>query len=329
MPGTDTQIYLFLGPELGRKDDAVAGVRKKMSSPPEEFSFYAGETPVSDMAAVLLNPSLFAENRLILIKNAGQLKKNDADLAASALGSLPPGTVVILLSEEIRIAKAIEDAVPKSGRQIFWELFENEKTEWVRSFFRREGFRIEDEAVDTILEMVENNTGALKLECSRLMSFLGSGTVIRAAQAEEWLSHSREESAFTLFSRVAAGDLSRSLESLRTLLGAKENRGSVISGLFAGLAWSFRRLRDYLALTESGGVNDFELRKAGFSSPKARADYAAAAKRYDQNGADLCLSLTAEYEILIRSCGQAFESILMDLYLYRIFRTGRTTVSAP
>jgi DNA polymerase-3 subunit delta len=322
MPGKAvSQSYLFLGPELGRKEDAVAEIRKKMTRNgilPEETSFYAGETPVSDITAVLLNGSLFAEDRLILIKNAEQIKKNDADLVAAALSSLPAGTAVLFLSGETRLAKALEDAVPKSNKQVFWELFENEKTEWVRSFFRREGFRIEDDAVDAILEMVENNTGALGRECSRLMLFLGKETVISASLAEEWLSHSREESAFTLFSRIAAGDLSRSLESLRTLLGAKET----VPAIFAGLAWSFRKLRDYLALTESGGVNDFELRRAGFASPKARADYAAAAKRYDQAAADTCLSLTAEYEILARSYGQAFETILMDMYLYRIFRAG-------
>ena len=138
-----------------------------------------------------------------------------------------------------------------------------------------------------------------------------------AADVEKWLSHSREESAFTLFSRIASGDLSRALESLRTLLAAKESAQSIL----AGLAWCFRKLRDYLALLETGEANNFELKKIGLSAPKARDDYAAAARRYSGEVANACLALTAEYDILLRSGGSALEGLLMDAYILKIFQS--------
>jgi DNA polymerase-3 subunit delta len=128
---------------------------------------------------------------------------------------------------------------------------------------------------------------------------------------EKWLSHTREESAFTLFSRIAEGDLNRSVEILHTLLAAKET-GVAILGV---LAWCFRKLRDYLALTANGMPDDFEFKKIGLASSKARKDYAAAGRRYD---ADRCLSLTAGFDLRIRSSGSGFEEILMDQYLCAI-----------
>ncbi|MDR2479353.1 MAG: DNA polymerase III subunit delta [Treponema sp.] len=316
--GCSGNAYVFLGPELGRRQDAVTGVRKRMTGA-EETVFYAGETPAGRIAEAVQNHSLFTSSRLFIIKNAEQIKKKDeVELLASCMRSLDEGTVVILISDDTKIAAGLNDAVPKDNRTIFWELFEREKPEWVRRLFRDEGFTIENDGIDTILEMVENNTEALRRECLRLMLFLQKGRSVTAPDVEQWLSHSREESAFTLFSRIASGDISRAVESLHTLLAAKESAQSIL----AGLAWCFRKLRDYLALLETGEVNNFELKKIGLSSPKARDDYAAAARRYTAAAADACLSLTAEYDILVRSSGNPLEAVLMDAYLLKIFRGG-------
>jgi DNA polymerase-3 subunit delta len=314
--------FIFLGPELGKKQDALDEVRKKTGGAAlaiEETVFYAGETPAGQIAATVQNHSLFADSRLFIVKNAEQIKKKDeVTLIASCLKELEKGTALVLISDEFRLAAGLDDAVPKENRRVFYELFESEKSEWLRSFFRREGFTISADGIDTILEMVENNTEALRRECSRLMLFLSKGQPVNAADIEKWLSHSREESAFTLFSRIAAGDLSRSIESLHSLLAAKESAQSIL----AGLAWCFRKLRDYLALLENGAANNsFELKKIGLSAPRARDDYTAAARRYTAAAADTCLALTAEYDILLRSSGAALESILMDAYILKIFGT--------
>lgn len=306
--------YVFLGPELGKKQDDIDAIRKKLAGV-EETVFYAGETPANRMAAAIQNHSLFAASRLFLIKSAEQLKKDDAGLLASCIESLEKDVTLIFISEETKLAAALDNAVPRGNRRIFYELFEHEKFEWVRSFFSREGFRIQPDGVETILEMVENNTEALRRECSRLMLFLPKDRPVEAKDVEQWLSHSREESAFTLFSRIAAGDLSKAIESLHTLLAAKE----APPGILAGLAWCFRKLRDYIALLETGEANYLELKKIGLSAPKAKDDYAAAARRYD---ADACLALTAEYDILLRSAGTALEEILMDAYIVKLFKSG-------
>ncbi|MDR1949784.1 MAG: DNA polymerase III subunit delta [Spirochaetaceae bacterium] len=316
--------YLFLGPEIGEKQDAIKVFRQKLTAEggvPEESSFYAGETPLPELMAVLRNGSLFSDTRLFLIKNAEVFKKKEElDILVPYLESPQDNTTLILLSDAIGIDKRLENAVDKANKRIFWELFENRKTEWVDTFFRREGYTIGEDGIETILELVENNTEALKRECSRLMPFLGKGKTITGEEVEKWLSHTREESTFTLFSRIAAGDLSKSLETLHTLLGARETP----PGIFAGLAWCFKKLRDYLNLVNSGSfIDDFEFKKIGLASTKNRRDYTMAARRYPS--ADPCLALLAEFDILLRSGGSALEAILMDLFLYRLITGPEST----
>jgi DNA polymerase-3 subunit delta len=197
-------------------------------------------------------------------------------------------------------------------------MFEREKSEWLRQFFSREGFNIDRDCIAAILEMVENNTEALKRECSRLVYFLPKDRPVKTEDIEKWLSHNREESTFTLFSRIACGDTSRALECLAVMLAAKESA----QGIMAGLAWCFRKLGDYLALLETGEVNNLEMRKIGLSAPKVRDDYTAASRRYNADNVEACLALTAEYDILLRSPVAALENILMDRYILALINSG-------
>jgi DNA polymerase-3 subunit delta len=313
---------LFLGPEIGEKQDAVDGIRKDLAAeagpnggPAEETVFYAGDTPVADMVSALRNGSLFADRRLFFIRNAEAIKKKEeAELLASYIASPGENTTLILLSEETRL-EALEKAAPSLTKRVFYELTESRKAGWVADFFRSSGCRISGEGVQTILELVENNTVALRRECSRLILFLGKNREITGEDVEKWLSHTREESAFTLFSRIAEGDFSRSLESLRTLLAAKVKPPAI----FAGLAWCFKTLKAYLALTEAGVRDDWEFKKIKVSTPRARKDYAEASGRYNSAAAETCIALTAEYDYLTRAADSFPEEILMEQYLYKLY----------
>ena len=309
--------YIFLGPELGKKQDAINAVRKNFPGA-EETVFYTSETQVNAMADAIQNHSLFAESRIIFIKNAEAIKKKEEiGLLVSCIQNMEKNTALILLSEEIKLAAGLDDAVPKANRQIFYEMFEREKTEWLRQYFIREGFNINGDCIAAILEMVENNTEALKRECSRLIYFLPKGRPVKPEDIEKWLSHNREESAFTLFSRIAAGDVSKALESLAVMLAAKESAQSIM----AGLAWCFRKLGDYLSLLETGEVNNLELKKIGLSAPKVRDDYTAASRRYNADDVEACLALTAEYDVLLRSPAAVMENLLMDRYILALINT--------
>ena len=321
MSGTNS-CWLFLGPEIGEKEEALKELRAKLSkaskSPLEEIHLYAGETPAVQMVAAMRNGSLFADSRLFLIKNAENIKKEEANLFAEYIASPKDkgigNTVLVLISEESSISKTLEKALPPGARRVFYELSEQRKTEWVEGYFQAKGFRISVEGIRTILELIENNTEALTKECSRLLPFLDKGKEIDPADLEKWLSHTREESTFTLFSRIAEGDLTRSLESLRTLLTAKESPQAI----FGGLSWCFRKLRDYLYLEEAGIRDEGEYRRIGVIGPQSRRDYSLAARRYNSAGAETCIALTAEYDLKTRSANTFPEQILMDEYLYKL-----------
>ena len=312
------QSWLFLGPEIGEKLSAIDAIRKKLSSRGtlDETVYYAGEANISAMTAVIRNSSLFSDLRLFIIKCVEEIKKKeDIDLFSSCISSPPEDAFLVLISEETSVARGIENTINPANRRVFWELPDYRKSQWILDFFKKEGFKISSEAVETILELVENNTAALTQECSRLIIFLDRDREITGEDVEKWLSHTREESAFTLFSRIAAGDLSRCLESSRMLLAAKEPYQKVL----AGLASCWRKLINYILLKDAGVQDEAEYRKIGVSAPGAKRDYAAAASRYDCAAAEACLALTAEADFNLRAALSFPEEILMERYLFKIY----------
>ncbi|MDR1212139.1 MAG: DNA polymerase III subunit delta [Spirochaetaceae bacterium] len=307
--------YLFLGPEIGEKLEAVKELRAALGENSEDYSFYFGETPLNQILSILLNGSLFAGARLIQIKNAeGIKKKEDIEAFVAYMEAPRDDTVLVLVSDQTSVDKRLEKPLGAGGKRIFWELFENQKVQWVENFFRKEGCSISGDAVEAILALVENNTDALRRECSRLILFLGRERPISLTDIETWLPHSREESAFTLFSRIARGDLEKSLGICRSLLSAREAPQAIL----AGLSWCFHKLRDYERLLKSGGASDFELKKIGLGSSRVREDYIQASRRYSLAAVDRALAVLGSYDIMLRSGGGALEELLMDLFLYKL-----------
>ena len=204
----ETEVYLFTGPEAGEKNEAIENLRdaaSKKNNGIEQYKYYAADVRIEDIVAQLQNASLFSPALFISLRNAEQIKqKSDIESLVSWIkASKNSPNTLVLISEENSIDKKIESAVPSSHKKIFWEMFENRKPQWVENFFRKNGFSISPDAVEQILEMVENNTESLKSECSRFFFCFEKGTTITSDDVEKILSHNREENAFTLFDSMA------------------------------------------------------------------------------------------------------------------------------
>ncbi|MDR2602899.1 MAG: DNA polymerase III subunit delta [Spirochaetaceae bacterium] len=328
------ECHLFLGPEIGEKQDAVCETvslfLKKIygGAPPEkpnieETSFYAGETEASQITAHLSTDSLFSDAKIVHVKNAAAFKKQEVEILVSYIKAPCDGTLLFITSDEIKAEKELEKACA-GGKRVFYELKEHQKAQWLRNYWRREGFNLTEDALSVILEMVENNTEALKTESAKLILFFKSQknildglNAIDAGLVEKHFAHIRSESAFTLFSAIAEGDLSKSLEIARSLFAAQESPAAV----FGGLSWSFTRYRDYCALAKKSFPLSYDqLKRAGIVNIKTQKDLEAAYRTYGPAPCGFFLSLTCEFDLLLRKDGAALKETLMDLYLCRIMR---------
>jgi len=316
-------IWLFTGPEIGERNTAVEDLRAsaaKSAGNLDAHTFYAADVKMGDIVSLLQNGSLFSDARFVVLRNAELIKKKDEIeqlLSWVAESASVTDAFLVLVSDEVGVDKKIEAAVAKDRKRIFWELFENRKEEWIANFFRKEGYAIDGEAVASILELVENNTDALRTACSRLTLFFPAGHRITEGDAESLLAHNREESPFTLFDALAEGDFEASLGILSKLTLSKDS--SPVQTV-AGLTYCFRRLADWHRLSGEGTTDEFSLKKAGFTSRRAIDQYRKASRRWNAASASRILALLASTDLSLRSSGTALQDCQMEGALYSILK---------
>ncbi len=319
-------VHLFLGPEEGQKADAIETVCRELASkngePPEVHRFYAGEARLPEVWGILRNKSLFAKHRLMILAGVESIKrKEDVEACVQYIQSPAPDATLVLASTELSrdVNKRIVDAVPKASQRIFWEMYENQKNGWIVNFFNQRKIRIDHDAVEFLLDMVENNTRDLRSECERLSLFFGPDSSIGLDAVENYIYHSKEENVFTLFDRVAGRDFPSSEETLSRILLSREADGTQIA---SGLLWQFRRLASLQALLSQNYEPSEALAKLRITAKKARETYMAACRGYSRRELQSILLLLAEFDSRFRAVRLDMHTLLLHLMVYYIVVRG-------
>lgn len=320
-------VYLYTGPEFGNRNDAVENLRKSLSKKfgtIDEHLFYLTETPFNQVLTILQSGTLFSDGIFVLCKGAELLKKkDDLEMLSSWIDSKPEeNSVLVLISDEVSVDAKLEKLVPASNKQKFWEMFDDKKVPWIKSFFSKSGYGIEEEAAQLILDMVENNTQTLRNECSRFFLCFQTGHVITTNDVESILTHDREESAFTLFNYISDANSSAqkrfegAVSILQKIRLSKESSSVMI---IAGLTSCFRKLFTWHKLCDGNGTpDDFTLKTNGFASKLMQKQYRNAAKIWTSGQATAILAILASTDMEIRSGGSVMEDILLQKMLYEI-----------
>ena len=234
-------VYLYNGPEFGLRGEAIEKVKaslKKKYGDVDEHLYYLVETPLAEVLNILYSGTLFCSATCVVCKNAELIKsKDDIAMISDWISSVQEAngsgsgdsagssddsdsSILILVSDETSVNSKLDKLIPTSNKKTFWEMDEKNKLPWVQSFFQKNGFSIEVDAAQLILEMVENNTEALKNECSRFFVLFTKDHVITSDDVDSVLINNREETAFTLFNRIsnAADPVEKRFEGALTIL---------------------------------------------------------------------------------------------------------------
>jgi DNA polymerase-3 subunit delta len=320
-------LYLLLGPEEGEKDSflnrLIHRIAKTIGQAPEVHRFYAFDSDIREIFAILRNGTLFSPYRVVMFRNVELLsKKRDLDQLAEYCERPTPQTSLILLSEEIgRIDKRLEKMLPKENKVIFWELFENQKKGWILNFFKKSNIQIDAQAAAFLLDMVENNTKELKDTCEKLRVYFGEGSKIEYADVEKILYHSKDENVFSLFEKISSRDLEASLEVLTKLLRSRE---ADPVGLLAGLLSQVRKLKNLKGLIEQRYSYEEAFSHERMSSKRMQRIYAEGCRQYSIDELQAIVLLTARFDYRLRCLKSNVHATLLQLFLYYlVVRGGR------
>ena len=214
-------VQLVLGDEELLIERAIAGIVAQVRAVAPDGDavpvdrLRAGDANSAELAE-LLSPSLFAEDRVIVLESAAEAGKDAVAVITAAASDPPDGVVLVVVHSGGGRAKAMVPALQKVGavtHDCAKLTKAAERTEFVRAEFRAAGVRVSGEVVQVILESVGSELRELAAACSQLASDTGGKVDIAAVR--RYYSGKAEVSGFDVAELAVAGERSAAMEALR------------------------------------------------------------------------------------------------------------------
>ena len=318
-------VHLLLGPETGKKrafvEQIVAAAEARFGDT-EVLRAFPYDSDLINLVATLRTPGLFISHRVVLLQEAQDLRAGQA-LNALADYCREPAAVSTLILTSNGMARdlpaALTRAVDQARTRVFWEMFENEKQGWLLHYFRTREITLEASACALILELVPADGAALDALCGNLASFVGPGATISAPDIEQFLYHSKEETVFTLFDRVAERDLQGTLETVTTLLLSR--RGDAVQ-IIGALLSQFQRLTELKELVAARTSAAAAMQKLRITSKRMQRTYQEAHRRYSDAEMAPIHRVLVEFDTRTRLLSQELAEPLLQLLLYHVVVRG-------
>uniref|UniRef100_UPI003899BE0C DNA polymerase III subunit delta n=1 Tax=Mycobacterium sp. HUMS_1102779 TaxID=3383487 RepID=UPI003899BE0C len=213
-------LHLVLGDEDLLVERAVADVlraaRKRAGTNDVPVNrMRAGEVSTYELAE-LLSPSLFADERIVVLEAAAEAGKEAVGVIASAAADLPPGTVLVVVHSGGGRAKALAKDLQSLGAEVHpcaRIAKAAERVDFVRKEFRALRAKVDERTVTALLDAVGSDLRELASACSQLVA--DTGGAVDVAAVRRYHSGKAEVKGFDIADKAVAGDVAGAAEALR------------------------------------------------------------------------------------------------------------------
>ncbi|WP_423202689.1 DNA polymerase III subunit delta [Mycobacterium lehmannii] len=215
-----SQLHLVLGDEELLVERAVAAVLRDVRKQADVHDIpvdrlRAGEVSTSELAE-LLSPSLFAEERVVVLEAAAEAGKDAAALIAESAADLPPGTMLVVVHSGGGRAKALADQLKKLGAQVHpcaRITKAADRADFVRREFRALKVKVGEDTVTAVLDAIGSDIRELAAACSQLVT--DTGGAVDAEAVRRYHSGKAEVKGFDVADKAVVGDVAGAAEALR------------------------------------------------------------------------------------------------------------------
>jgi DNA polymerase-3 subunit delta len=213
-------LHLVLGDEELLVERAVAGVlrlaRQRAGTDDVPVSrLRAGEVSIYQLAE-LLSPSLFANQRVVVLEAAGEAGKEAAELIASAAADIPSGTDLVVVHSGGGRAKALASRLRALGAQVHpcaRITKGSERADFVRKEFRSLNVKVGDDTVTALLDAVGSDVRELASACSQLVA--DTAGCVDVVAVRKYHSGKAEVKGFDIADKAVVGDVEGAVATLR------------------------------------------------------------------------------------------------------------------
>ena len=194
---------------------------------------FDGDTPPVHIIAAAESLPFLAEKRAVLVRDSKLFvsgRKNDAEVLAKYILTIPPETVVIFTEADADKRLKIYKAVAETGRVIHCtHLPPAELNRWVIKQCRARNKTIPPAAVEKLLRATAHDMTALTHEIAKLAAHAGTRPNITVEDIDALTTPTLQTRVFDLLAAMGRNQLAAALTLYRQMLQMKESPHGILS----------------------------------------------------------------------------------------------------
>lgn len=216
-------LYFFYGDETFLIEKTVADIKEKVIDPNlSDFNlniFYGKESAPQDIINSAKTLPLMSDYRLVIVKEADQLKSSSLEKFSSYFASPLSSTCLIFCAEKMVFKSKLLTAFRKRGEAVrFYHPYDRELPEWIRKIANEFNKRISREAVVLLMMELDNDLQKIYSELLKIASYVGDREVIEDEDVKEAIADVKKANVFDLVNYIGNRDVERALGALRKLV---------------------------------------------------------------------------------------------------------------
>jgi len=181
--------------------------------------YYGNECTGEDVVAAAQTLPMFAEWRVVQVKNSDKLSVAALETLAAYVQDPSPSTCLILQGEKIDQRKKFFVEMKKRGELVeFKRLYENQLLPFIRSEAAEQGKKFQPAAAELLICLSGNNLQDLVSQIEKIILYAGSRDIIELDDVKAVVSDTRVDSVFELANSLGEKNLDKALRNLHALM---------------------------------------------------------------------------------------------------------------
>lgn len=232
--GIRSPFYLLWGEEGFERDQCFSWLKKAlMPVVGGDFNidtFHGERFDLANFLAVYQAYPLLATHRLVVIKEAEKLVKDQLSGLETILLQPNETTSLIVLGEKIDMRRKWFQGLASQGVVCrFQTPYENKIPQWIKEQSNQMKVEIESQAVDLLTLYVGNHLRELRSELEKLVTFVGVGKKIQTEHVKQLVGNTRTINIFGFTDAVGKKEQKKAFQMLHGLLGQGEEAGRILA----------------------------------------------------------------------------------------------------
>lgn len=212
--GIYSPIYFLHGEEPYFIDRIASYIAENVLTEEErgfnQMILYGKETSIDEILSNAKRYPMMAEKQVLIVREAQHLSRTIEQLLSYAEQPQESTLLVICYKyKKLDKRKKLYKALSTKGHVLFEskKLYENQVSEWIRSFLKGKGYTITHKAASLLVEFLGTDLSRISNELEKLMLILPDGSEISPESVEKHIGISKDFNNFELKKAIGEKDI--------------------------------------------------------------------------------------------------------------------------